>query len=85
MTGTDATLSKRVWTLESGPSETGPWTLVSTYDDLDASVGQDGSAPWSTSRPTLSEDTYYRVTVQYNSDNASPVQSSYNIFKTGPI
>ncbi len=80
--GIDATLSSRTWTLESGPSATGPWTLVSTYQDFDALVSQDGATPWNTTKPTLADDTFYRVKVQYDSTNAESVESVYHTFKT---
>ena len=76
-------LSSRTWTLETGPTAEGPWTLVDTYEDIDMNSSQDGSTPWS-GRPTLQENTYYRVKVAYNSPGASQsVESGYNTFKTG--
>ena len=76
-------LSSRTWTLETGPTAEGPWTLVGTYEDIDMNSSQDGSTPWS-GRPTLQENTYYRVKVAYNSPGASlSVESGYNTFKTG--
>lgn len=76
-------LSSRTWTLESSSSASGPWTLVGTYEDVDMNASQDGSTPWS-GRPTLQENTYYRVKVAYNSPGASlSVESGYNTFKTG--
>ena len=51
VTGIDATLASRVWTLESGSTQTGPWTVVGEYTDLDANSSQDGATPWSTTRP----------------------------------
>ena len=80
--GVDATLSSRTWTLESGPSATGPWTVVDTYVDYDALNSQDGATPWSTNKPALAADTFYRVKVQYNSTNAESVESVYSTFKT---
>ena len=81
--GVDATLSSRTWTLESGPSATGPWTVVDTYVDYDAMASQDGSTPWSSNKPALTADTFYRVKVQYDSTNAESVESVYHTFKTG--
>ena len=81
--GVDATLSSRTWTLESGPSATGPWTVVDTYVDYDALASQDGATPWSTNKPALTADTFYRVKVQYDSTNAESVESVYHTFKTG--
>ena len=79
----DTEVSSRTWTLEFSDSADGPWTLVGTYEDLDMNASQDGSTPWS-GRPTLSPNTYYRVKVAYNSTNVElPVESTYNIFKTG--
>ena len=85
VTGVDATLASRTWTLESGLSSTGPWTLVGTYEDLDASFSQDGATPWTTNKPILQENTYYQVKVRYNSLNAPSVESLYNTFKTGNL
>ena len=81
--GVDATLASRTWTLESGPSATGPWTLVDSYVDYDVLNSQDGATPWSSSKPNLTPNTFYRVKVQYNSTNAESVESVYNTFKTG--
>lgn len=80
--GVDATLSSRTWTLESGPSTTGPWTVVDTYVDYDALNTQDGATPWSSNKPALAADTFYRVKVQYDSTNAESVESVYSTFKT---
>ena len=80
--GVDATLSSRTWTLESGSSATGPWTLVGTYQDFDALNSQDGATAWNTTKPTLADDTFYRVKVQYDSTNAESVESVYHTFKT---
>lgn len=87
VTGTDVTLTSRTWALDSGPSETGPWTPVGAgqYIETDLFSSQDGSTPWNTAKPTLSADTYYRVSVTYNSNNAASASSDYNIFKTGSI
>lgn len=80
--GVDATLTSRTWTLESGPSATGPWTLVDTYVDYDALASQDGATPWSSNKPALAADTFYRVKVSYDSTNAESVESVYSTFKT---
>ena len=80
--GVDATLSSRTWTLESAPSATGPWTVVDTYVDYDALASQDGATPWSSNKPALTADTFYRVKVQYDSTNAESVESVYSTFKT---
>ena len=82
ISGVDATLSSRTWTLESGSSATGPWTLVGTYQDFDALASQDGATAWNTTKPTLADDTFYRVKVQYDSTNAESVESVYHTFKT---
>ena len=81
--GVDATLSSRKWTLESSSSATGPWTLVDTYVDYDVLNSQDGATPWSSNKPNLTPNTFYRVKVEYNSTNAESVESVYNTFKTG--
>ena len=81
--GVDATLASRTWTLESGTTATGPWTLVDSYVDYDVLNSQDGATPWSSSKPNLTPNTFYRVKVQYNSTNAESVESVYNTFKTG--
>ena len=81
--GTDATLASRTWTLQTGPSATGPWTTLGAYEDFDASVSQDGATPWVTGKPTLNPNTYYQIKVRYNSTNANAVESSYNTFQTG--
>ena len=78
----DATLTSRTWTLESGPSATGPWTVVDTYVDYDALNSQDGATPWSSNKPALAADTFYRVKVSYNSNNAESVESVFSTFKT---
>ena len=65
--GLDATLASRTWTLESGTTATGPWTLVDSYVDYDVLNSQDGATPWSSSKPSLTPNTFYRVKVQYNS------------------
>lgn len=81
--GVDATLASRTWTLESGTTATGPWTLVDTYVDYDVLNSQTGATPWSSNKPNLTPNTFYRVKVQYNSTNAESVESVYNTFKTG--
>jgi hypothetical protein len=80
--GTDATLTSRIWKLESGSSNTGPWSLVGNYIDTSVASSQDGATEWPTA-PTLSENTYFRVGVTYVASNAADVVSSNNIFKTG--
>ena len=79
----DATLASRTWTLESGASATGPWTLVDTYSDFGVLNTQTGATPWTENKPTLQPNSYYRIKVQYNSTNAESVESVYNTFKTG--
>jgi hypothetical protein len=81
VTGLDATLLRRVWTLETSSSASGPWTVVGTYSDTAANASQDGSTAWS--NPTLSANTYYRVKVKYESDNADALESTYNTFQSG--
>ena len=81
--GVDATLASRTWTLESGTTATGPWTLVDTYSDFGVLNTQTGATPWTENKPTLQPNTYYRIKVQYNSTNAESVESVYNTFKTG--
>ena len=81
--GVDATLASRTWTLESGTTATGPWTLVDTYVDYDVLNSQTGATPWTSNKPNLTPNTFYRVKVQYNSTNAESVESVYNTFKTG--
>ena len=81
-TGTDATLSARLWSLESGPSASGPWAAVGDYLDISAFASQDGATPWATA-PALDPNTFYRVKVEYQSDNADSVVSNQNTFKTG--
>jgi len=81
--GVDATLASRTWTLESGTTATGPWTVVDSYVDYDVLNSQDGSTPWTSNKPTLQPNTYYRIKVQYNSTNAESVESVYSTFKTG--
>ena len=81
--GVDATLASRTWTLESGTTATGPWTVVDSYVDYDVLNSQDGSTPWTSNKPTLQPNTYYRIKVQYDSTNAESVESVYHTFKTG--
>ena len=81
--GVDATLASRTWTLESGTTSTGPWTLVDTYVDYDVLNSQTGATPWTSNKPNLTPNTFYRVKVQYNSTNAESVESVYHTFKTG--
>ena len=82
VTGTDATLSSRVWTLEKSDNQSGPWTQVATYVDTSANASQDGATPWA-DKPTLEANKYYQVRVKYTSNNANPVESTSNTFKTG--
>ena len=81
VTGLDATLARRIWTLETSNSSSGPWTLVGNYTDNAANSGQNGATAWS--NPTLSANTFYRIKVTYESTNAAAVVSGYNTFKTG--
>ena len=81
--GVDATLTSRTWTLESGATATGPWTVVDTYEDYDVLDSQDGATPWTSNKPNLTPNTFYRVKVRYDSLNAESVESVYNTFKTG--
>ena len=80
-TGTDATLTSRTWTLEKGNSAIGPWTDVGTYLDFAANESQDGATPWA--NPPLEANKFYQVKVEYSSDNAASVVSTFNTFKTG--
>lgn len=81
VTGFDATLARRLWTLESASSASGPWSVVGSYQDTAANASQNGATPWG--NPTLSANTFYRVKVKYESLNADPVESIYNTFRTG--
>ena len=81
--GVDATLASRTWTLESGTTATGPWTLIDTYADYGVLSTQTGATPWTENKPTLQPNTFYRIKVQYDSTNAPSVESVYNTFKTG--
>ena len=80
--GTDTTLTSRTWTLESGNSATGPWTVVGVYEDTSATASQDGSVNW-TGHPALEANKYYQIKVKYNADRATSVESTFNTFKTG--
>ena len=80
-TGTDATLSSRTWTLEKSTAATGPWTEVGVYLDYAANASQDGATPWA--NPALEPNTFYQVKVEYSSNNAASVVSTFNTFKTG--
>ena len=79
---TDATLAFRRWTLETRSSDTDPWILVTEADDYSPVVDQDGVIPWA-ERPTLQEDTQYRVKVAYHSSNAETNESEYQEFQVG--
>jgi hypothetical protein len=81
VTGLNATLDRRLWTLESSDSASGPWTVVGVYPDNNADESQDGATPWG--NPALEPNTFYQVKVKYESGNANPVESLYNTFKTG--
>ena len=81
VTGLDSTLGRRLWTLESSNSASGPWTEVGVYPDTAANASQDGATPWG--NPTLDANTFYQVKVKYESANADPVESIYNTFRTG--
>jgi hypothetical protein len=80
-TGTDATLTSRTWTLEKANSAQGPWTEVGTYVDFAANASQDGATPWA--NPSLEANKFYQVKVEYSSNNAASVVSTFNTFKTG--
>jgi hypothetical protein len=80
-TGTDATLTSRTWTLEKSTAVTGPWTEVGVFVDFAANASQDGATPWD--NPTLEANTFYQVKVEYSSNNAASVVSTFNTFKTG--
>jgi hypothetical protein len=81
VTGLNATLDRRLWTLESSDSASGPWTVVGVYPDNNADESQDGATPWG--NPALEPNTFYQVKVKYESGNANAVESLYNTFKTG--
>ena len=60
-TGISSSLSsRRTWTIEAGPSSVGPWTVLGTYEDFDASSAQDGATPWVTGKPVLDEGIHYK-------------------------
>jgi hypothetical protein len=80
-TGTDASLTSRTWTLEKANSATGPWSQVGEYVDTAANASQDGATPWD--NPALEANTFYQVKVEYSSNNAASVVSTFNTFKTG--
>lgn len=81
--GSGATLNNRVWTLESSTtSSTGPWSTEVSYSDSSMNSSQDGSTAWA-NPPTLAANTYYRVKVKYEAQNATPVESLQNTFLTG--
>ena len=81
VTGVDATLARRKWTLEKSDSASGPWVVVGIYNDSAANASQDGATPWG--NPPLEPNTFYQVKVMYESGNAEPVESLYNTFRTG--
>ncbi len=81
VTGVDATLARRKWTLEKSDSASGPWVVVGVYNDSAANASQDGATPWG--NPPLEPNTFYQVKVMYESGNAKSVESLYNTFKTG--
>lgn len=83
VSGSDATLSFRKWTLETRASSSDPWTVVTEVDDYSPVASQNGATPWA-GKPTLQANTQYRVKVEYNSANARAVESVYNTFTTGP-
>lgn len=78
---TNAQITNRTWTLESATSVSGPYSVVGVYVDTAANSSQDGSTAWSTA-PTLAADTFFKVKVKYNSNNADSQESSFNTFKT---
>ena len=82
VSGSDATLSFRRWTLETRASSSDPWTVVTEADDYSPVASQDGAIPWA-GKPTLAENTQYRIKVAYHSANARTVESLYNTFTTG--
>ena len=81
VTGTNVSLTNRRWSLESSSSESGPWSVVGSYDDDSANFSQNGSDKW-IGKPTLQANTYYRVKVRYDSSNAPSEESVQTIFKT---
>lgn len=82
VSGSDATLSFRRWTLETRASSSDPWTVVTEADDYSPVASQDGAIPWA-GKPTLAANTQYRIKVAYHSANAKTVESLYNTFTTG--
>ena len=78
----DATVAFRRWTLESRVFDVDPWTVVTVADDYSPIADQDGAIPWA-ERPTLEENTQYRVKVEYHSSNAETITSEYQYFQTG--
>ena len=82
VTGTDATLTSRVWTLWQSNAVTGPWTQIGEYVDTSANDSQDGATPWA-DRPDLTPNKYYQAKVKYTSDNANPIESLVITFMTG--
>ena len=83
VSGSDATLSFRKWTLETRASSSDPWTVVTEANDYSPVASQNGATAWA-GKPTLQANTQYRVKVEYNSANARAVESVYNTFTTGP-
>lgn len=79
--GTASTLASRTWTLRTAGSANGPWSSTTAYIDTSTTSSQDGSTAWSTA-PTLAADTFYQVKVRYDSENAEPLESTFNTFKT---
>ena len=79
--GSEADLTTRTWTWQESTSATGPWTNLTTKLDL---PGQDGAVPLD-DKPVLEPNTYYRVKVRYDSNNADNRESTYNTFKTGDV
>ena len=82
VSGSDATLSFRRWTLETRASSSDPWTVVTEADDYSPVASQNGAIPWA-GKPTLAANTQYRIKVAYHSANAKTVESLYNTFTTG--
>lgn len=80
--GTLSQLLKRVWSLETSNSASGPWSAATTYDDTSVFATQTGATAWA-GRPTLLANTFYRVKVTYQATNAVDVTSAANIFRTG--
>lgn len=80
-TGTDSSLTDRIWTLQSSDSATGPWTTVGTYTDSSANASQDGATQWA-GHPSLLANKYYQIKVKYKTSTAGSVESIFNTFKT---